>query len=57
MPSKADAHDIDGRDATVWLMNSKLIDAVGTPFLYLYEIEDSDADPFEVTCWGSPSSL
>ena len=57
MPSKANAHDIDGRDATVWLMNSKLIDAVGTPFLYLYEIEDSDADPFEVTCWGSPSSL
>ena len=57
MPSTADAHDIDGRAATVWLMNSKLKDAVGTPFLYSCEIDDSDADPVEVTCWGAPSSL
>ena len=57
MPSTAEAHDIDGSDATVWLMNTKLKDAVGTPFLYSCEIDDGDADPVEVTCWGAPTSL
>ena len=52
----AGAHDIDGRDVTVWLSNSKLKEAVGTPFLYSCQIFD-DGDPIEVDCWGAPSSL
>ena len=51
MPSTAEAHDLDGRDAKVWLMNPELESAVGTPFLYLCDVPDGDADPVEVTCF------
>ena len=51
LPSTAEAHDLDGRDAKVSLMNPELESAVGTPFLYLCDVPDGDADPVEVTCF------
>ena len=57
VPEYGLAHHDHGRDATVELMAPELQKAVGTAVLTSCEIQDVEADPVEVTCWGSPSSL
>lgn len=51
MSSRAEAQETEERALTVWLRNPELKVAAATPFLFSCEIDDGDADPFEVTVW------
>ena len=54
MPATSDAHEeINGRSATVFLMNSELKEKVGKAFLYACDASQSaPGEDIQVTCWG-----